>query len=94
MSQIHSEDTQYHHFAQFRVCIIKVRAGESNQDAWERHIRLYPDDNDAIIKIFHHPHLQAAKPIAPAQGEGDVPAGPIMPAASLLPALRHRAPGN
>ncbi len=37
-----------------RVAVVGVRLGETNQEAWLRHLGRYPEDQGAMTKIFHH----------------------------------------
>jgi len=38
-----------------RVGIVLVKAGETEQEAWRRHLKEHPEDNRADIGIFHFP---------------------------------------
>jgi hypothetical protein len=37
----------------YQLAIIQVRAGETNDEAWNRHLKEAPDDIDATIKVFN-----------------------------------------
>lgn len=37
----------------YRVAVVLVRAGETEDRAWQRHIREYPEDRNADVRIFH-----------------------------------------
>jgi hypothetical protein len=37
----------------YRMAIIKVRVGESNDGAWQRHVMETPDDIYATIRVFN-----------------------------------------
>ncbi len=37
----------------YRLAIIQVRAGETNDEAWHRHLMETPDDIHATIRVFN-----------------------------------------
>lgn len=41
-----------------KMAVIEVKPGESNRDAWSRHIRNNPCDAGAMIKVFNQPQLE------------------------------------
>jgi hypothetical protein len=41
-----------------KMAIIKVKKGESNQEAWIRHLTENPGDASATVKVFNHLKLQ------------------------------------
>jgi hypothetical protein len=43
-----------------KMAVIQVILGESNQEAWNRHLKENPDDSSAMLKIFHQQQLQRA----------------------------------
>lgn len=47
--------------AHSRVAIINVKPGESNKQAWSRHLQKRPEEANAKIKIFNrfhsHPYM-------------------------------------
>jgi hypothetical protein len=40
-------------FFDYRMAIIQVRAGETNEEAWRRHLMEAPDDIYATIRVFN-----------------------------------------
>jgi len=38
-----------------KMAIVEVRVGESNNEAWKRHLRAHPHDANAMIKVFNQP---------------------------------------
>jgi hypothetical protein len=36
-----------------RMAIVRVKPGESDQEAWNRHLKDNPDDASAMLKIFN-----------------------------------------
>lgn len=38
----------------FRIAVVLVRAGETEDQAWKRHLREYPEDRTADVRIFHY----------------------------------------
>lgn len=38
-----------------RIAVVQVRQGESNQEAWNRHLEEHPHDANAMIKVFNQP---------------------------------------
>lgn len=43
---------QVHYFAA-HVAVVEARPGESNEEAWRRHVRQHPEDRQATVKIFN-----------------------------------------
>ena len=43
-----------------KMAVVQVKSGESNQEAWNRHLKEYPDDASAMVKIFSKPQRAAA----------------------------------
>ena len=41
-----------HYFA-VQVAVVEARPGESNEEAWRRHVRQHPEDRQARVKIFN-----------------------------------------
>jgi hypothetical protein len=37
----------------YRIAIIKVRVGETNDEAWQRHLMETPKDINATIRVFN-----------------------------------------
>jgi hypothetical protein len=37
----------------YRMAIIQVKVGETNEEAWQRHVMKTPDDIYATIKVFN-----------------------------------------
>jgi hypothetical protein len=50
--QNESAITQYF---QTKLAVVEVRPGESQEDAWRRHLAGNPDNAGAHVKIFHYP---------------------------------------
>jgi hypothetical protein len=44
-----------------KMAVVQVRRGESNQDAWKRHLREHPYDANAMIKVFNQPERKTAR---------------------------------
>lgn len=41
-------------FPGFRTVVVLVRAGETTEQAWRRHVKRHPEDNHRTnIRIFH-----------------------------------------
>jgi hypothetical protein len=40
-----------------KMAVVEVRAGETDKEAWERHLQDYPRDADAMVKVFNHPQI-------------------------------------
>jgi len=38
-----------------KMAIVQVKPGESNQEAWNRHLKKNPDDASATVKVFNQP---------------------------------------
>jgi hypothetical protein len=46
----HSEITKYFYY---RMAIIQVQVGETNDEAWQRHLMETPNDLYATIRVFN-----------------------------------------
>jgi hypothetical protein len=52
---------QYKEMADFaealdmKMAVVQVKPGETNKDAWYRHLKDYPNDANAMIKVFNQP---------------------------------------
>jgi hypothetical protein len=44
-----------------KIAVVQVRCGESNRDAWKRHLRKHPFDANAMIKVFNQPERNTAR---------------------------------
>jgi hypothetical protein len=42
---------------EMKMVVVQVKAGESNKDAWSRHLRDNPNDAGAMIKVFNQPWM-------------------------------------
>jgi hypothetical protein len=57
------EDLMYHYkemveFAaalDMKMAVVQVQPGESNNEAWNRHLKDHPHDVHAMIKVFNQP---------------------------------------
>lgn len=38
-----------------KMAVVDVLPGETNTDAWKRHLREHPHDGNAMIKVFNQP---------------------------------------
>jgi hypothetical protein len=38
-----------------KMAVVEVKPSESDEDAWNRHLKENPDDASAMLKIFNHP---------------------------------------
>ncbi len=36
------------------LVIVQVKKGESQDQAWQRHVKKHPADRAAIVKVFNH----------------------------------------
>jgi hypothetical protein len=43
-----------------KMAVVQVKLGESNQEAWNRHLKENPDDTSAMLKIFNQLFPQRA----------------------------------
>ena len=43
-----------------KMAVVQVKPGESNRDAWSRHLRDNPHDAGAMVKVFNQPQLKEA----------------------------------
>jgi hypothetical protein len=44
-----------------KMAVVQVQRGESNKEAWERHLQDHPHDVDAMIKVFNQPERRTAR---------------------------------
>jgi|UniRef100_A0A7C3SJ18 hypothetical protein len=42
-------------YLDIRIAVIEVRVGESDEEAWNRHLKEYPEHRNVSVKIFHRP---------------------------------------
>jgi hypothetical protein len=40
-----------------KMAIVEVQAGESDKEAWKRHLQDNPHDTDAMVKVFNQPQI-------------------------------------
>jgi hypothetical protein len=40
-----------------KMAVVEVRAGETNKEAWKRHLKDHPIDAHAMIKVFNRPMM-------------------------------------
>jgi hypothetical protein len=40
-----------------KMAIVEVQAGETDKEAWERHLQDHPYDADAMVKVFNQPQI-------------------------------------
>ena len=38
-----------------KMAVVQVQRGESNNEAWNRHLKDHPYDANAMIKVFNQP---------------------------------------
>ena len=43
-----------------KMAVVQVKPGESNRDAWSRHLRDNPHDAGAMVKVFNQPLVKGA----------------------------------
>ncbi len=49
------------YFPGFRTVVVLVRAGETTEQAWRRHVQQHPEDNPRTnIRIFHSAYPAAS----------------------------------
>jgi hypothetical protein len=69
-SKDYSKEEPMYHFremAEFataldmKMAVVQVQRGESNQDAWNRHLKSHPHDANAMIKVFNQPGRKTAR---------------------------------
>jgi hypothetical protein len=41
-----------------KMAVVQVKPGESNKDAWSRHLKDNPHDAGAMIKVFNQPQIK------------------------------------
>ena len=44
-----------------KMAVVQVQRGESNKEAWKRHLQDHPHDADAMIKVFNQPERITAR---------------------------------
>ena len=49
-----------------KVAVVEVQNGESQEQAWRRHLLSNPGDATVNVKIFHH--LPPTPPLTPGEG--------------------------
>ncbi len=47
-----------------KMAVVDVLPGESNIEAWQRHLHDYPNDANAMIKIFNQPRRESQQQYA------------------------------
>lgn len=40
---------------EIKMAVVEVQRGESNMQAWNRHLQDHPHDANAMIKVFNQP---------------------------------------
>jgi hypothetical protein len=40
-----------------KMAVVQVKPGESNKEAWSRHLKDNPHDAGAMIKVFNQPQI-------------------------------------
>jgi hypothetical protein len=40
-----------------KMVVVQVNPGESNKEAWSRHLQDHPQDAGAMIKVFNQPQM-------------------------------------
>ncbi len=40
-------------FVNYRLAIVLVHFGETDEEAWSRHLSLHPEDRNVDVRIFH-----------------------------------------
>ncbi len=40
-------------YFKYRLVVVQVRDGETNAEAWQRHLMTIPDDINATIRVFN-----------------------------------------
>jgi hypothetical protein len=48
-------------YFQTKVVVIEVKDGETQEQAWQRHLATDPATTRAVIKVFHYPPPKARK---------------------------------
>jgi hypothetical protein len=38
-----------------KMAVVQVKPGETNTDAWSRHLKDHPHDANAMVKVFNQP---------------------------------------
>ena len=60
MDLVSFEQQQWLNFFNIRMAIVEVQAGETDDEAWSRHLTSRPEDRWANIRIFNRQSLKAA----------------------------------
>jgi glutamine amidotransferase-like uncharacterized protein len=50
-----NEPTALTRYFQMDVAVIEVKNGETQEQAWQRHLAAYPGTSRSAIKVFHYP---------------------------------------
>jgi|UniRef100_A0A7C3SHX1 hypothetical protein len=53
LTEAHPAREVNRYLPQFRVAVVLVKAGETEERAWRRHVREHPQDRTAEVRIFH-----------------------------------------
>jgi hypothetical protein len=40
-------------YVNYRLAIVLVKCGETDEEAWRRHLSRHPEDRNADVRIFH-----------------------------------------
>jgi hypothetical protein len=49
----YQESEELRNYFNVRLAIVEVRPGETGEDAWNRHIKEYPEQSNAKVRIFN-----------------------------------------
>lgn len=49
------EMTEFAAALDMKMAVVQVKSGETNTDAWARHLREHPHDANAMVKVFNQP---------------------------------------
>ncbi len=52
-------------FFAVHVAVIETRPGETNEEAWRRHLQQNPHDRQATVKIFNRPAVDSSERQSP-----------------------------
>jgi hypothetical protein len=58
--QHYKQLTDFAEAIDIKMAVVQVKPGESNRDAWSRHLRDNPHDAGAMIKVFNQPQVKEA----------------------------------
>ena len=61
-------------FLETKLVVIEVHDGETQEEAWHRHLTLHPECANTHIKIFHYPAKKTLD-----QAQGDLRLAPVKP---------------